>query len=108
MGNPSEGSGGTPLDTAPRDDRKSTDVRSVRNANEKTSGGSTPATEGGRFTTGYERIEAAKPSGGGDERSVTDPAGPEGRAGYAMTDSVNYIHEGGPEPTNEEVGEVEQ
>jgi hypothetical protein len=108
MGSPEEGSGGTPLDTAPRDGRKSTDSHPVPNANEKASGGSTPETEGGKFTTGYERISESKVAGGGDEKSVSDPAGPEGRAGYDRTDSVNFIKTGEPMPSNESIGEVEQ
>jgi hypothetical protein len=99
MGSPEEGSGGTPLDTAPRDGRKSTNSHPVPNANPKASGGSTPATEGGKFTTGYERIEAAEAAGGGDENSLADPATPRSR---------NYIRSGEPTPAAEDIGEVSE
>src|SRR6266545_7509169 len=111
MGNPAEGSGGAPFDTAPRDGRKNTDSHSVPNANEKTGGGAEIRdldAEENKRSSGARIIRADKPSGGGDERSVTDPAGPEGRGGYNKTDSVNYIREGAPVPANEDIGEVEQ
>jgi hypothetical protein len=104
-----EGSGGTPIDDAPRDGRKNTDVRSVPNANAKSSSGSTPEIEAdAKLASGYQRIEAAESAGGGNEPSVTDPAGPEGRAGYGKGDSVNFIRSDAPEPATEDIGEVTQ
>jgi hypothetical protein len=71
-----EGSGGTPIDDAPRDGRKNTDVRSVPNANAKSSTGSTPAIEGdAKLASGYERIEADKPKTQEGE-TPQDPAAP--------------------------------
>ncbi len=110
MGNPAEGSGGAPLDTARDDSRRNTDVRSVPNANEKTGGGSEVHdldAEENRRSSGAKIIQTSKPAGGGDEKSVTDPAGPEGRGGYDRTDSVNYIRHTSM-PSNEDIGEVEE